>query len=414
MNSTSDQSQPSSTAKKIYDFIVVGGGILGMSTAWQLQAKYPGKSVLVVEKESGAAEHQTGHNSGVIHAGVYYKPGSLKARFCKEGNVATKQFCTQHDIPFDECGKLIVATDAQELERMQALVSRCADNGIEIEVLDQQQLQQREPNISGVGAIFVPSTGIVDYTRITQKMAELIEQGGGLVLYDTEVTGLEEFADRITVFTSSGRLQARYLVACSGLHSDSMVKMMGLKPDFRIIPFRGEYFLLGEQHNQIVNHLIYPVPDPSLPFLGVHLTRMIDGTVTVGPNAVLAFKREGYKKTDISVGESFGILLYPGLFKLVLKHFKATVNELKNSLSKVGYLRLVQKYCPSLGLADLTDYPSGIRAQAVKRNGEVVDDFLFMNSGRCLAVCNAPSPAATSAIPIGKHIIEQLEKRVMD
>jgi L-2-hydroxyglutarate oxidase len=400
--------------KKVYDFIVVGGGILGMSTAWQLQKKYPEKTVLVLEKESGAAQHQTGHNSGVIHAGVYYKPGSLKARFCKEGNKATKQFCQEHEIPFDECGKLLVATNAKELERMQALVTRCADNGIEIEVLDQEQLKQREPNVTGVGAIFVPSTGIVNYARITNKMAELLEQNDGAVLFDTEVTGLEEFADRVTVFTNNRRFQARYLVACSGLHSDSMVRMMGMKPEFRIIPFRGEYYLLKEQHNQIVNHLIYPIPDPELPFLGVHLTRMIDGTVTVGPNAVLAFKREGYKKTDISLRDSLAMFCFPGLFKVVFKHFKATLNELKNSISKSGYLKLVQKYCPTLQLQDMTEYPAGIRAQAVMRNGDVVDDFLFMHSGRCLAVCNAPSPAATSAIPIGAHIIEQLEERVMD
>ncbi|MGH1462151.1 MAG: L-2-hydroxyglutarate oxidase [Neptuniibacter sp.] len=398
----------------IYDFVVIGAGILGMSTAWQLQKKYPNKSVLVLEKESRAAQHQTGHNSGVIHAGVYYKPGSLKAAFCKKGNQETKAFCLEHDIPFDECGKLLVATNDKELERMSALEKRCADNGIDVEVLDQQQLKQREPNISGVGALFVPSTGIVDYTLITERMCELLKTSGGVIEFSTQVTGLEAFADRVTVFTDKGRFQARYVVACPGLHSDSMVKMMGLKPDFRIIPFRGEYFLLKEQHNQIVNHLIYPIPDPDLPFLGVHLTRMIDGTVTVGPNAVLAFKREGYKKSDFSVRDTLAMLFYPGMIQLVVKHFRATVNELKNSLSKPGYLKLVQKYCPGLKIEDLMDYPSGIRAQAVMRNGTVVDDFLFMNSSRCLAVCNAPSPAATSAIPIGAHIIQQLEELVLD
>lgn len=401
-------------APVIHDFLVIGGGIIGMSTAWQLQQRYPGCSVRVLEKESSPAQHQTGHNSGVIHAGVYYKPGSLKAQFCKQGNVATKAFCQTHAIPFDECGKLLVATTPAELERMQALIGRCAENGIEIEVLDQAQLQEREPNITGIGAIFVPSTGIVSYTRITEKMAELISQQGGQVCFNTEVNGMEEFADRVTVYAGSKRFQAKYVVACSGLHSDRLVRMMGLKPDFRIIPFRGEYFLLKPQHNQIVKHLIYPIPDPELPFLGVHLTRMIDGTVTVGPNAVLAFKREGYRKRDISLKESGAILLYPGLVRLVFKHFKATLNELKNSLSKPGYLKLVQKYCPTLTLDDLSDYPSGIRAQAVTRKGEVVDDFLFMNSSRCLAVCNAPSPAATSAIPIGAHIIEQLDKLVSD
>ncbi|WP_297312618.1 L-2-hydroxyglutarate oxidase [Neptuniibacter sp.] len=398
----------------MYDFIVIGGGILGMSTAMQLQKKYPGKSVLVVEKESSPAQHQTGHNSGVIHAGVYYKPGSLKAKFCKEGNQATKAFCREHEIPFDECGKLLVATDAQEHERMKALVTRCEENGIEIEVLDQEQLKQREPNIAGVGAIFVPSTGIVDYTRITEKMGEMVKEEGGEIRFNTEVTSIETFHDRVTIFTDNGRFQSRYLVACVGLHSDRIAEMMDLEPDFRIIPFRGEYFLLDEQHNQIVNHLIYPIPDPDLPFLGVHLTRMIDGTVTVGPNAVLAFKREGYKKTDISLQDSFSMLTYPGMIKLLMRHFRASINELKNSLSKSGYLKLVQKYCPSLQLNDLKAYPAGIRAQAVSSNGDVVDDFLFMNTQRSLVVCNAPSPAATSAIPIGKHIVEKLSELVVD
>jgi L-2-hydroxyglutarate oxidase len=398
--------------RDIYDFIVIGGGILGMSTAWQLQQKYPGKSVLVLEKESSAAQHQTGHNSGVIHAGVYYKPGSLKAKFCKEGNRATKAFCLAHDIPFEQCGKLLVATDSAELERMQALIGRCAENGIGVDVLDQSMLKAKEPNIQGVGGLFVPSTGIVNYTQITQCMGDLIEQAGGHIHFNTAVTGIEEFADRVTVYTDGKRYHGRYLVACAGLQSDRVVRMMGLEPDFRIIPFRGEYFRLSAKHNQIVNHLIYPIPNPDLPFLGVHLTRMIDGSVTVGPNAVLAFKREGYKKTDVSLKDSFQMLTYPGMIKLLMKHFKASVSELKNSISKKGYLRLVQKYCPELSINDLESYPAGIRAQAVAKNGDVIDDFLFMNTSRSLAVCNAPSPAATSAIPIGKHIVEKVSALV--
>lgn len=397
---------------KNFDFIVIGGGIIGMSTAWQLQQRYPGKTVAVLEKESGPAQHQTGHNSGVIHAGVYYTPGSLKARFCREGNVATKAFCQEHNIPFDECGKLLVATNAKELERMQALIGRCQANGIEIEVLDEMQLKQREPNIAGVGAVFVPSTGIVSYTRITARMGELVQQAGGEVCFDTAVIAIAETAQGVKVTTSQGVFHGNYLVACAGLMSDRVVKMMGLQPEFKIIPFRGEYFLLGEEHNRIVNHLIYPIPDPDLPFLGVHLTRMIDGTVTVGPNAVLAFKREGYRKTDISLRDSFEMLTYPGMIRVLFKNFKASMVELKNSLCKRGYLKLVQKYCPSLTLGDLNPYPSGIRAQAVSRDGEVVDDFLFMNTRRALAVCNAPSPAATSAIPIGAHIVSKVAELV--
>lgn len=400
--------------KVIYDFIVIGGGILGLSTAWQLQRQYPDKTVLIVEKESALARHQTGHNSGVIHAGVYYKPGSLKARFCKEGNVATKAFCKEHDIHFDECGKLLVATDAAELQRMKALVQRCRDNGIFIEELDQAQLKEREPNVKGVGAIFVPSTGIVDFSEICEKLGHLIVENGGEIRYETEVSSLEQFADRVTLFTNQGRLMSRFLVICAGLQSDKMVEMMGLEPDFRIIPFRGEYFLLDEKHDEIVNHLIYPIPDPDLPFLGVHLTKMINGTVTVGPNAVLAFKREGYKKTDFSIKDSWEMLVFPGMFKLVFKNLRASLTEFKNSISKNGYLRLVQKYCPSIELSDLKSYPAGVRAQAVKANGELVDDFLFMNTKRVLAVCNAPSPAATSALPIGEHIVEKVSVLVSD
>jgi len=402
------------TELEIYDFIIIGGGILGMSTAWQLQKRYPNKTVLVLEKETSAARHQTGRNSGVIHAGVYYKPGSLKARFCKEGNIATKAFCREHAIAFDECGKLLVATDEAELQRMQGLISRCAENEIEIEVLDQEMLKEREPNISGLGALFVPSTGIVNYRQIAECMGRLIEGLGGKIVFGTAVTGIEEFSDRVTVYTQGKRFHGRYLVACAGLQSDNIVNMMGLEPDFNIIPFRGEYFLLGSQHNNIVNHLIYPIPDPELPFLGVHLTRMIDGTVTVGPNAVLAFKREGYRKTDFSFKDSFHMLTYPGMIKLLCRHFKASMTELKNSLSKSGYLKLVQKYCSSIELNDLQEYPAGIRAQAVKKNGDIVDDFLFMNTSRALAVCNAPSPAATSAIPIGAHIVEKISELVTD
>jgi len=400
--------------RPIYDFMVIGGGILGMSTAMQLQEAYAGCSVLVLEKESAPAKHQTGRNSGVIHAGVYYKPGSLKAKFCKEGNQATKAFCDEHGIEYEECGKLLVATDALELERMQALIDRCAQNELEIEVLDQQQLREREPNISGVGAIFVPSTGIVNYAEITRKMAELVQSKGGKILYETEVEGLEQFADRITAYTSNDRYQARYMVSCAGLQSDRIVQMLGKEPHFRIIPFRGEYYLLDRAHNEIVNHLIYPIPDPELPFLGVHLTRMIDGTVTVGPNAVLAFKREGYERNSFSLKESAEMLQYPGLLRLLRKHFRASLNELKNSHSKPGYLKLVQKYCPSLNVDDLKPYPAGIRAQAVTKDGNLVDDFLFESTQRTLIVCNAPSPAATSAIPIGQHIVERLSRQVDD
>lgn len=391
-----------------YDYIVIGAGIIGASTAWQLQLAFPGRSVLVLEKESHPAQHQTGHNSGVIHAGVYYTPGSLKAKFCKEGNIATKQFCREHGIRFDQCGKLLVATNEQELQRMATLMVRCAENEIPVEELSSRQLHASEPNITGIGAVLVPSTGIVSYSEITKKMTELVVQGGGEVRYNSEVSEISELPDCITVQTGGGSFTGRYLVACAGLMADRVTRMIGVDPQFKIIPFRGEYFLLRPEQNRIVNHLIYPIPDPELPFLGVHLTRMIDGTVTVGPNAVIAFKREGYDRTDFSLGDCIEMFTYPGLLKVLYKNFAVSMVELKNSLYKKGYLELVRKYCPSLTLNDLHDYPAGVRAQAVSKEGQLVNDFLFVSTRRALVVCNAPSPAATSAIPIGRYIVEKV------
>jgi L-2-hydroxyglutarate oxidase len=391
-----------------FDAIIIGGGILGASTAMQYLERYPHARVLLLEKESEAAAHQTGHNSGVIHAGVYYAPGSLKAKFCKAGNKATKAFCDEEGIPYDECGKLLVATDDAELERMQGLIQRCADNELEIEVLDQAALSAREPNVRGVGAIFVPSTGIVSYSRITERMLERVRQQGGEVNFNAPVSDISETEQGVTVKVHGKPYQADQLIVCAGLMSDRLVQLAGLTPRFKIVPFRGEYYQLPAQHNQIVNHLIYPIPDPKLPFLGVHLTKMIDGSVTVGPNAVLALKREGYRKWDISLADSWEMLTFKGLRQVVKTHWQASLNEFKNSFSKRGYLALVQKYSPSLTLDDLQPYPAGVRAQAISEEGKMVDDFLFIKTDRMLFVCNAPSPAATSAVPIGAHILDQL------
>lgn len=396
----------------MFDFIIIGGGIVGMSTAWQLKKAYPDHRILLLEKESGPAQHQTGHNSGVIHAGVYYTPGSLKARFCLEGNLATKAFCREHDIPFDECGKLLVATSALEMERMKALWDRSEANGLERYWLNADELKEREPNITGVGGIFVPSSGIVNYKQVTAAMGREFQRLGGEIRYNAEVTGLVEESSQVIVQTPLGEFQGRYLVSCSGLMADRVVRMLGIEPEFKICPFRGEYYLLKPEHNQIVNHLIYPIPDPNMPFLGVHLTRMIDGTVTVGPNAVLAFKREGYNKRDISLRDTLEMFTYPGILKVLMKNLKPGLIEMKNSLNKGGYLELVRKYCPSLQVSDLTPYPAGIRAQAVSKDGNLVDDFLFVNTKRTINVCNAPSPAATSAIPIGGYIVDKVKAQV--
>ncbi|MED5609206.1 L-2-hydroxyglutarate oxidase [Pseudomonas sp. JH-2] len=396
----------------MYDFIIIGGGIVGMSTAMQLTQVYPDAKILLLEKEAGPARHQTGHNSGVIHAGVYYTPGSLKAKFCLAGNKATKAFCDKHGIRYDECGKLLVATNELEMERMKALWERTAANGLERHWLSAGELREREPNIVGMGGIFVPSSGIVSYAEVTAAMGREFQATGGEIRYNAEVTALDERADEVVVRTTDNEFRGRYLVTCSGLMADRIVRMLGLQPQFIICPFRGEYYLLPKQHNQIVNHLIYPIPDPSMPFLGVHLTRMIDGTVTVGPNAVLAMKREGYRKRDISLGDLFETLTTPGILKVLAKNLRPGLIEMKNSLFKGGYLKEVQKYCPSIVKADLTEYPAGVRAQAVSRDGKLIDDFLFVNTKRSVNVCNAPSPAATSAIPIGAYIVEKVREQV--
>ncbi|MFO7647850.1 L-2-hydroxyglutarate oxidase [Halomonas campaniensis] len=396
----------------MYDFIIIGGGILGMSTAMQLAERYPDRRMLLLEKEEGPARHQTGHNSGVIHAGVYYTPGSLKARFCLEGNRATKAFCERHAIPYDECGKLLVATSELERERMRALWERTAANGLEREWLEADALREREPNIRGLGAIFVPSTGIVDYARVAEAMATEFERRGGQVAYGHRVTGLEERHGEVVVSTSAGEFSCRYLISCSGLMADRVVRMLGRDPGFTICPFRGEYYRLPAQHNHIVNHLIYPIPDPAMPFLGVHLTRMIDGSVTVGPNAVLAFKREGYRKIDLSLPDMARMFTNPGILKVLGANLRPGLRELRNSLFKSGYLEEVRKYCPSLTLEDLGEYPAGVRAQAVSRDGRLIDDFLFVNTRRTVNVCNAPSPAATSALPIGAHIVARVQEQV--
>ncbi|WP_136255792.1 L-2-hydroxyglutarate oxidase [Onishia niordana] len=398
----------------MYDFIILGGGILGMSTAMQLAKAYPASRLLVVEKEAGCARHQTGHNSGVIHAGVYYTPGSLKARFCLEGNRATKAFCEAQAIRYDECGKLLVATNALEMARMQALWERTAANGLEREWLDADALREREPNITGMGGIFVPSSGIVDYAEVTRAMAREIERMGGEVRYSTEVVGIQERFREVVVETPGGDIHAKFLVTCSGLMADRVVQMLGQAPDFIICPFRGEYYRLPEKHRQIVSHLIYPIPDPAMPFLGVHLTRMIDGSVTVGPNAVLALKREGYRKTDVSLADMGQMLSHPGILKVLKANLRPGLIEMKNSLFKRGYLNEIRKYCPSLSIDDLEPYPAGVRAQAVSREGKLIDDFLFVDTRLTVNVCNAPSPAATSAIPIGAHIVARVKERLAD
>ena len=402
--------------KKTYDYIIVGGGIVGISTAWQLLQRHPDKSILVLEKEKQLSLHQTGHNSGVIHAGVYYAPGSLKAEFCKAGVNATIQFCEKHSIPVENCGKLLVATNPLEMKRMQALYERCKVNNIEVDLLDVDQLKQAEPNIIGLGAIKVKTTSIVNYRLITEKMAEEFIKAGGELSLETEVTGITETPESIQVQgIKKGKtvsFSGCFLASCSGLMADRVTRMLGIETDFQIIPYRGEYYRLSARHNQVVNHLIYPIPDPDLPFLGVHLTRMIDGSVTVGPNAVQGWKREGYGKINISLKDIWDMLRFSGFWKVSMANLKTGLMETWNSWWKPGYLKQVNKYCPKIRLEDLEPYPAGIRAQAVLKDGSLVHDFLFAESPRSLHVCNAPSPAATSAIPIGKYICDKIDEQL--
>lgn len=394
------------------DFLVIGGGIVGLSTAMQLAQRFPEASVRVVEKEDRLAVHQTGHNSGVIHAGVYYAPGSLKARFCRAGVEATVAFCTRHQIPFEQCGKLLVATTPIELERMDALEERCRANGLDPQRLDAAALKEREPNITGLGALFVRVTGIVDYPAMARAMARDLEVAGGTVHLSTAVTSIDEHADGVCVGTTRGDFEAGQLVVCGGLHADRLARMAGIDVDFQIVPFRGEYYRLHPRHNAIIKHLIYPIPDPDLPFLGVHLTRMIDGSVTVGPNAVLGFAREGYPKGSVHLGDIGAMLAFPGFWKVIGANLASGIAEFRNSLSKRRYLELCRKYCPSLELDDLQPYPAGIRAQAVMRDGSLMHDFLIRETDRTLHVCNAPSPAATSSLPIGAHLTHKVAERM--
>ena len=391
----------------MFDYVVLGGGIVGVSTALSLITKHPDKRILLVEKEESFAQHQTGHNSGVIHAGVYYEPGSLKAKFCREGLTETIKFCSLHKIPYQQCGKLLVATNDTELKRMKELYERCKSNDIEVEILNEKTLNEIEPNISGIGALLVKSTGIVNYKLITEKMSEQFESLGGMFLLNTKIINLKEDEDKIQIITSNEIFSARYLVCCAGLMADRIAKLLKIKINFQIVPFRGEYFKLPEKHNNLVKHLIYPIPDPTLPFLGVHLTKMIDGSITVGPNAVLGFKREGYSQFNFSLKDTLQLLSFKGFHKVLMRNFKSGLYEMKNSIFKRGYLKEVQKYSPLVKLSDLQPYPAGIRAQAVLDDGTLVHDFLFAESRRSIHVCNAPSPAATSAIPIGKYITDK-------
>lgn len=392
-----------------YDYCVVGGGIVGLSVALSLSEREPSAQVVLVEKENAVGQHQTGHNSGVIHSGIYYLPGSLKARLCRAGCDETKQFARDNGISFDVCGKLLVATDGREMERMEALYQRSIDNDVEVERLSAAQLGKLEANISGVGALLIRAAGIIDYRQVCNAMMQKLRDRGVVFAMGEPVMAIHESDRDVTIRLAGERIVARRLVACAGLQSDRVAQMAGLNPDLRIVPFRGEYFRLPPGKSGIVDHLIYPIPDPELPFLGIHITRMIDGSVTVGPNAVLGFHREGYdSRFAFRLTDAASALSFPGLWRVLATHWRATLAEARNSLFRHHYLQQCRKFCPSLTLSDLLSYPPGIRAQAVARDGRLIHDFLYAETARMTHVLNAPSPAATAAIPIGRMIAAKI------
>ncbi len=390
------------------DLTIIGGGIVGIATAYRLQQDFPGLDITVLEKETGLATHQTGRNSGVIHAGIYYAPDSLKAKFCCEGLEQTITFSREHGLPYEQCGKLLVATSADELTRMEALYERAIRNGLKLQRLDKAELQRTEPNITGIGALLSPSTGIADYTAITDKMAELFKSNGGEIRTNAEVNAINETQNDVTITLSDGSsVKSRHAIVCAGVQADRLAAMCGVGGDFAMVPFKGEYYRLAPRHDSIVNHLIYPIPDPELPFLGIHLTRMIGGYVTVGPNAVLSLARENYGKLGMNAADMAAMAKFPGFWKTLFANLGSGLDEIRNSAFRSRYLKACQKYCPSLELSDLLPHPPGIRAQAVMRNGTLVHDFLIRETNRTIHICNAPSPAATSAMPIASYIRDQ-------
>lgn len=392
----------------MYDYCVVGGGIVGLATALSILKKEPDARILIVEKEQKVGAHQTSHNSGVIHAGIYYPPKSFKAKLCRAGERATKDFCNEHNIKYRVPGKLVVATNEKELKQLNILQDNAAKNGIICKRLGNEALNEAEPAITGLGALLVEQSGIVDYAQISQVMAKLITDRGGEIIYNAPVTHFEERSDCVRIHSANEVWESKYAIACAGLQADRLAKRSGLNPDFQIIPFRGEYYALRAELSTLTKHMIYPVPDPSLPFLGIHLTPMINGQLTVGPNAVLGLSREGYPKFSLNLSDIATYLRYPGFWKVISSHFGSGLSELKDSLSKRSYLEKCRKYCPSLKISDLEPFRAGIRAQAVSKDGKLIHDFKFLRTKRSLHVCNAPSPAATSAIPIGEYIFKHL------
>jgi L-2-hydroxyglutarate oxidase len=389
-----------------YNVIIIGGGVVGLGVALEITRRFPRLRLLLVEKEDRVARHQSGHNSGVIHSGVYYKPGSMKARLCVSGAAAMIEFCRDHGIAHNVCGKVIVATLADELPRLEELRRRGEANGLAgLRLIGPEELREIEPHATGLQALVVPSTGVTDFALVCEKYAELISARGGTVLTSAAAIGIQRTADEIVIETSKGAFAADWLINCAGLFADRVSRMAGDDPAVMIVPFRGEYYDLSPARASLVRALIYPVPDPRFPFLGVHFTRRITGRVDAGPNAVLALAREGYRRTDITVRDLAWSIAFPGFWRMAGKHWRNGLDEWHRSLSKTAFVRALQRLLPEVEEKDLVPGGSGVRAQALKPDGALVDDFQFVPSGKVLHVLNVPSPAATASLMIGKAVV---------
>ncbi len=394
------------------DVLVIGGGIVGLASAWQIQKRLPGARVTVLEKEGEVATHQTGHNSGVIHSGIYYKPGSSKARNCREGKRLLEKFCAEERIPFETCGKVVVATREEELPRLATLAARARANGVRCEQIGPERLRELEPHAAGLAALHVPETGIVDYVEVCDRLAQRVIAGGGRVVFGARVTKVGSGASGVRVRTGVGEFAAKAAVNCAGLHNDRVARASGARPMGRIVPFRGEYYEVKPEAAYLCRNLIYPVPDPAFPFLGVHFTRMIGGGVECGPNAVLALAREGYSWARINPRDCAETLFYGGFWRLAWRHGRTGLGEVWRSWSKAAFTRALQRLIPEVRAKHLHAAPAGVRAQVLLPDGGLVDDFLFEEQERVVHVLNAPSPAATSSLAIGAAVAERAAARL--
>lgn len=394
-----------------FDLAVIGGGIVGLATAYQFTQRYPGRQVIVLEKESHVAAHQTGHNSGVLHSGIYYKPGSLKAINCRAGKKAMEEFCAAEGIAHEICGKVIVAVTESDLPSLERIYERGQANGVNCALIDQSRLAELEPHVAGIRAIHVREAGIVNYRQVCERLAQRVRAAGGTIVFQARVLKVRHQANGVSISSTAGDYTAQQLVNCAGLHSDRIAQLSGVTPGAQIVPFRGEYYALKPTAYRLCRNLIYPTPDPQFPFLGVHFTRMIDGSVECGPNAVLAFGRESYRFFDVNLRDLLGTLTYQGFLRMARKHWRMGLGEMRRSLSKAAFVRALQRLVPEIRAEDLEPAPAGIRAQAVAPDGGLVDDFLIVEGDRVVNVCNAPSPAATAALQIGATIVDRLSPR---